>query len=506
MAGLREENKWENEIYRIEESDPVVGGEGGISNKPQKQLANRTQWLKAKINELFGKNTPKKITKDTTNLVANDGHTHEIEKGSLTTSGIVQLTDSVNQDSSVFAATAKAVKTAFDKAVAAYNLAAGKANATTNITAGNGLTGGGQLNANRTIAMGTPSSITATTTNSVTSTSHTHEIEKGSLTTSGIVQLTDSVNQDSSVFAATAKAVKTAFDKAVDALNVANTKLGATATAVAANKLATARTISLTGAVSGSGSFDGSGNLSINTADNLTIGLVTSTSATGISNVATSNNNTYLNVVETRGKSANAVGSSTRVAGTGLVDIYSDTAGLLTIRGNKDNSKLNTSGDQRLNGKLTVNDILLATNSNQSLSQVINAINTLFTGNRDGFKNIVNAWGVSGVNPMGVAYNFENPNAWYISMGPLFGNLIIQGGLASQDNNKNEFFVTYPVLANVIYISAFDVNYSNYIDHDYDTFNYSITEFIRLRTKTSATLLATSTTMGTVQWFSVGIA
>ncbi|WP_026210997.1 tail fiber protein, partial [Gallibacterium anatis] len=119
MAGLREENKWENEIYRIEESDPVVGGEDGISNKPQKQLANRTQWLKAKINELFGKNTPKKITKDTTNLVVNDGHTHEIEQGSLTTSGIVQLTDSVNQDSSVFAATAKAVKTAFDKAVAA---------------------------------------------------------------------------------------------------------------------------------------------------------------------------------------------------------------------------------------------------------------------------------------------------------------------------------------------------------------------------------------------------
>ncbi|WP_238319710.1 tail fiber protein, partial [Gallibacterium anatis] len=215
MAGLREENKWENEIYRIEESDPVVGGEDGISNKPQKQLANRTQWLKAKINELFGKNTPKKITKDTTNLVVNDGHTHEIEQGSLTTSGIVQLTDSVNQDSSVFAATAKAVKTAFDKAVAAYNLAAGKANSTTNISAGNGLTGGGQINANRTIAMGTPSSITASTTNSVTSTSHTHAIEKGSLTTSGIVQLTDSVNQDSSVFAATAKAVKTAFDKAV---------------------------------------------------------------------------------------------------------------------------------------------------------------------------------------------------------------------------------------------------------------------------------------------------
>lgn len=225
MAGLREENKWENEIYRIEENDPVVGGEDGISNKPQKQLANRTLWLKAKFEELLGKGTPKKISGDTTNAVAADGHTHEIEKASTSRYGITQLTDSVNFASSLFAASALAVKTAYDKAVSAYNLAAGKANSTTNISAGNGLTGGGQINANRTIAMGTPSSITASTTNSVTSTSHTHAIDKGSLTTCGIVQLTDSINQDSSVFAATAKAVKTAYDKAVAAYNAAANKV-----------------------------------------------------------------------------------------------------------------------------------------------------------------------------------------------------------------------------------------------------------------------------------------
>lgn len=225
MAGLKEQNKWENEIYRIEESDPVVGGEDGLSNKPQKQLANRTLWLKAKFEELLGKGTPKKITGDTTNTAEADGHTHEIEKASTSRYGITQLTDSINFASSLFAASALAVKTAYDKAVAAYNLAAGKASSTTNISAGNGLTGGGQINANRTIAMGTPSSITASTTNSVTSTSHTHAIDKGSLTTSGIVQLTDSVNQDSSVFAATAKAVKTAFDKAVGAYNAAAGKV-----------------------------------------------------------------------------------------------------------------------------------------------------------------------------------------------------------------------------------------------------------------------------------------
>ena len=60
------------------------------------------------------------------------------------------------------------------------------------ITAGNGLTGGGDLSADRAIAMGTPSTITATTSNSVTSTSHTHalsgmsRIAEGSYTGNGV--------------------------------------------------------------------------------------------------------------------------------------------------------------------------------------------------------------------------------------------------------------------------------------------------------------------------------
>lgn len=55
--------------------------------------------------------------------------------------------------------------------------------ATTSVTisAGDGLSGGGNLTANRTISMGTPSSITATSTNSVTASSHTHEITEGTI-------------------------------------------------------------------------------------------------------------------------------------------------------------------------------------------------------------------------------------------------------------------------------------------------------------------------------------
>lgn len=44
------------------------------------------------------------------------------------------------------------------------------------ISAGNGLTGGGDLTANRSLALGTPSSISPTTTNNVSASSHTHAI------------------------------------------------------------------------------------------------------------------------------------------------------------------------------------------------------------------------------------------------------------------------------------------------------------------------------------------
>ncbi len=52
MANLKEENKWEEGIYQLEVTDPVVGGIDGISNKQAKQLANRTKFLKESIDTL----------------------------------------------------------------------------------------------------------------------------------------------------------------------------------------------------------------------------------------------------------------------------------------------------------------------------------------------------------------------------------------------------------------------------------------------------------------------
>lgn len=51
-----------------------------------------------------------------------------------------------------------------------------KANGTTTITAGNGLTGGGSLAANRTLTLGTPGTISDTSTNTAAADTHTHAV------------------------------------------------------------------------------------------------------------------------------------------------------------------------------------------------------------------------------------------------------------------------------------------------------------------------------------------
>ncbi|XXQ68984.1 pyocin knob domain-containing protein [Neisseriaceae bacterium B1] len=149
MANLRETATWEAGIYQWETSDPVMGGENGIDNKPTRQLANRTQWLKTEL---------------------------------------AKAVSSIGNN-----------KTAADEAIAL------KANAATRLTAGNGLTGGGDLSANRTITLGTPSRITATTTNSVGTNTHTHEIDNASTTVAGVVKLNDTLSSQSASEALTAK-------------------------------------------------------------------------------------------------------------------------------------------------------------------------------------------------------------------------------------------------------------------------------------------------------------
>ncbi len=67
------------------------------------------------------------------------------------------------------------------------------------------------------------------------------------------------------------------------------------------------------------------GNLNIS---NFNASLVTSTSTTGITNVNTTNSNTYLNLIQ-----GTSVASSTQIVGSNGITVSSDTTGKLTITG-----------------------------------------------------------------------------------------------------------------------------------------------------------------------------
>lgn len=58
MANIKEKDIWEDHIYQIETSDPVLGGENGIANRQAAQLAARTQFLKKEVEKSAVKNSP----------------------------------------------------------------------------------------------------------------------------------------------------------------------------------------------------------------------------------------------------------------------------------------------------------------------------------------------------------------------------------------------------------------------------------------------------------------
>ena len=218
-----------------------------------------------------------------------------VQAGSTTVAGVVQLTDSISSTSVITAATPNSVKIAYDLA---------------NTKASTTQVGTVQL----TDSISSTSITTAATPNAVKQ-AYDLANTKASTTQVGAVQLTDSIASTSVTTAATPNAVKQAYDLAnsnvksvagktgvvtlakadVGLSNVDNTA-DANKVVASAAKLTTARTIQLTGNVTGSVSFDGSANASITTtvvsSSTISAGIVQLTdsiSSTSITTAATPN-------------------------------------------------------------------------------------------------------------------------------------------------------------------------------------------------------------------------
>lgn len=80
MATLNESAVWEDGIYQLEVSDPVLGGPGGIANRQAEQLANRTNYLKTLSENHKGELAA--------HVKASDPHTQYAPKHSPALSGI----------------------------------------------------------------------------------------------------------------------------------------------------------------------------------------------------------------------------------------------------------------------------------------------------------------------------------------------------------------------------------------------------------------------------------
>ncbi len=101
MANLPETPQWEEGIYQIEVSDPVLGGPDGISNRQGKQLASRTLYLKQQV-EKGGSELAKHIA-------AADPHTQYAPKASPIFTGTPTAPTPANSDNSKKLATTEFV-------------------------------------------------------------------------------------------------------------------------------------------------------------------------------------------------------------------------------------------------------------------------------------------------------------------------------------------------------------------------------------------------------------
>ncbi|STZ76117.1 putative phage tail fiber protein [Bergeriella denitrificans] len=156
MANLVETNRWEAGIYQFETSDPVMGGPNGIDNRPTRELANRTLWLKTEL--------------------------------------------------------AKAVQGIGNNKTAADNTYAKK---NTALSAGAGLTGGGTLGSNVSFSLGTPSDLTENSTSVAVSNTHSHKLPRASTSVRGIVKTNNTLTgtaSDEALSAAMGKELKELID------------------------------------------------------------------------------------------------------------------------------------------------------------------------------------------------------------------------------------------------------------------------------------------------------
>ena len=118
--------------------------------------------------------------------------------------------------------------------------------------------------------------------------------------------------------------------------------------------------------------------------------------------------------------------------------------------------------DKRFNAIIQqVNNMITSVDDSDSLAKAptLQLVKTILSGlNIKNATDVVNALESEKATGLGIRYDFSNVNAWYICLGKLFGNLIIQGGNNLVRGNR-EATITLPISYSKFFIPVSNPEY-----------------------------------------------
>lgn len=160
--------------------------------------------------------------------------------------------------------------------------------------------------------------------------------------------------------------------------------------------------------------------------------------------------------------------------------------------------------DDRFNAIIQqVNNMITSVDDSDSLAKAptLQLVKTILSGlNIKNATDVVNALESEKATGLGIRYDFSNVNAWYICLGKLFGNLIIQGGKVNIIVGRNIYNddTVYPIAFNNL-PSVNIINIADTLDQD-----GWVTSAIKSITNLKFTYMTAQNSVTSISWIAIG--
>lgn len=160
--------------------------------------------------------------------------------------------------------------------------------------------------------------------------------------------------------------------------------------------------------------------------------------------------------------------------------------------------------DKRFNAIIQqVNNMITSVDNSDSLAKAptLQLVKTLLSSlNIKNATDVVNALESEKATGLGIRYDFSNVNAWYICLGKLFGNLIIQGGKVNIIVGRNIYNddTVYPIAFNNL-PSVNIINIADTLDQD-----GWVTSAIKSITNLKFTYMTAQNSVTSISWIAIG--